>query len=109
MLNVFKINYFFEEHEFKESNFRWNTDRYLKVLIGNTVDLRSLGVPICPFYPYTSTPFGDPTFSNPNFAARLKFVVIEKPLLRCHYTGRILPIGYTCSVLLPRGGARVNR
>ena len=52
MLNVFKINQFFEEHEFKESNFIWNTDRYLKVLIGNTVDRRSLGVPICPFYPY---------------------------------------------------------
>ena len=53
MLNVFKINKFFEEHEFKESNFIWNTDRYLKVLIGNTVDRRSLGVPICPFYPYS--------------------------------------------------------
>ena len=52
MLNVFNINNFFEEHEFKESNFIWNTDRYLKVLIGNTVDRRSLGVPICPFYPY---------------------------------------------------------
>ena len=52
MLNVFKTNKFFEEHEFKESNFIWNTDRYLKVLIGNTVDRRSLGVPICPFYPY---------------------------------------------------------
>ena len=51
MLNVLKINKFFEEHEFKESNFIWNTDRYLKVLIRNTVDRRSLGVPICPFYP----------------------------------------------------------
>ena len=48
MLNVFKINNFFEEHEFKESNFIWNTDRYLKVLTGNTVERRSLGVPICP-------------------------------------------------------------
>ena len=52
MLNVFKINNFFEEHQFKESNFIWNTDTYLGVLIGNTVNRRSLGVPICPFYPY---------------------------------------------------------
>ena len=51
MLNVFKINKFFEEHEFKESNFIWNTDRYLKVLIGNTVDRRSLGVRFAPFTP----------------------------------------------------------
>ena len=56
MLNVFKINKFFEEHEFEESNFIWNTDGYLKVLIGNTVDRRSLGVPICPFYPYMWSP-----------------------------------------------------
>ena len=60
MLNVFKINKFFEEHEFKESYFIRNTDRYLKVLIGNTVDRISLGVPICPFYPYCPWDFAVP-------------------------------------------------